>query len=140
MRYLLDTNVVSETRKSKPHGGVMAWLSGLGAGQVAICAVTFGELQHGIEKTRKQAPRKADELEGWVDQLQRDIPIIDLDAEACRVWARLMVGKPVQLQTDALIAAVALSKGFTVASRNVKDFARFSVKYVNPFDARASGS
>ena len=53
-RYLLDTNVVSETRKPKPHGAVVAWLTGLRDEQVYLSAVTMGELQAGIELTRRQ--------------------------------------------------------------------------------------
>ena len=59
MKYLLDTNVVSESRKPKPHGAVMDWLASLAPGEIAVCALTFGEMQHGVELTRKQDPAKA---------------------------------------------------------------------------------
>lgn len=69
-RYLLDTNVVSETRKPKPHGGVVAWLTGLRDEQVFLSAVTMGELQAGIQLTRRQDAAKASEIERWVDELK----------------------------------------------------------------------
>lgn len=69
-RYLLDTNVVSEVRKPKPHGAVIAWLTGLREEQILLPAVILGELQAGIELTRRQDPAKASAIEVWVDQLE----------------------------------------------------------------------
>ncbi len=68
-RFLLNTNVVSELRKPKPHGAVVAWLSRAGDDQLFLSAVTLGELQAGIERTRMQDAKKAQEIESWVDQL-----------------------------------------------------------------------
>ena len=61
-RYLLDTNVVSELRKHKPHGAVVNWLTNLQEDQIFLSAVTLGELQAGIELTRRQDPIKAREI------------------------------------------------------------------------------
>src|SRR5277367_3108054 len=74
-RYLLDTNVISEVRKPKPHGAVLLWLRELRAEQAFLSAVTMGELQLGIELTRRQDPLKAKEIEAWVDQLENSYPI-----------------------------------------------------------------
>ena len=57
-KYLLDTNIISELRKLKPHGGVVAWINGLQEEQLFLSVVTLGELQAGIERTRRQAPEK----------------------------------------------------------------------------------
>ena len=57
-RYLLDTNVVSELRKPRPHGGVVAWLQSLDESQLYLSAVTLGEIQAGVELTREQDPPK----------------------------------------------------------------------------------
>src|SRR5205823_8084894 len=67
-RYLLDTNVVSELRKPRPHGGVVAWLNNQEEHQLFLSAVTMGELQAGIERTRRQDPSKASDIESWADQ------------------------------------------------------------------------
>ena len=76
-RYLLDTNVVSELRKRKPHGGVVAWLASLHADQIFVSAVTIGELQTGVEMTRRQDAAKAQEIRA----LERtDIPATIMDA------------------------------------------------------------
>jgi toxin FitB len=70
-RYLLDTNVVSELRKPRPHGAVVAWVNGLHEEQLFLSAVTLGELQAGIERTRRQDPVKAREIELWADHDRR---------------------------------------------------------------------
>ena len=100
---------------------------------LAICALTCGEIQFGIELTRRQDTAKAKEIERWLDELQESIRIVDINAGAFRTWAKIMKGKPSELREDALIAAVALTHGLTVATRNVKDFAKFDVNVFNPF-------
>ena len=67
--YLLDTNVVSELRKQRPHGAVLAWLEGVDVAQLYVSAVTLGEIQAGIELTREQNPAKAAEIEVWLELL-----------------------------------------------------------------------
>ena len=61
--YLLDTNVVSELRRPRPHGAVLAWLREVPDSSLYISAVTIGELQAGVEMTREQDPAKAAEIE-----------------------------------------------------------------------------
>ena len=95
-RYLLDTNVVSEIRKPKPHGAVVAWLTGLRDEQVFLSAVTMGELQAGIELTRRQDSAKANEIERWVDDLEASYQILPMDTASFREWGRLMKGKSKQ--------------------------------------------
>ena len=105
-RFLLDTNVISETRKSRPHGAVIFWLNSLVKEQVSS-SVVFWELQAGIEITRQQDPGKAQEIEAWVDDLVRTQQILPVDAVSFRDCARLMLGKPQNLFEDAMIAATA---------------------------------
>lgn len=132
-RFLLDTNVVSELRKPKPHGGVLAWIGGLRDDQVYISAVTVGELQRGVEQTRKQDTTKALEIESWVDQLEVSYNVLPMDARCFREWARLMEGKPEHLLEDAMIAAIARVYGLKVATRNESDFALLRAEFLNPF-------
>ena len=131
--YLLDTNVLSELRKPKPHGGVVAWLQGLRDDQICISAVTLGELQRGIERVRKQDKAKALEIESWLDQLQASHNVLPMDALCFREWARLMEGKSGHLLEDAMIAATARVHRLKVATRNTADFALFPVTFLNPF-------
>jgi predicted nucleic acid-binding protein len=78
--YLLDTNVVSELRKLKPHGAVVDWMSNVSDTSIAISAVTIGEIQAGIEITREQDKEKAKQLENWLNQVESLYNVINLNA------------------------------------------------------------
>jgi toxin FitB len=134
--YLLDTNVVSELRKPKPHGAVLAWLSSIPASQILLSAVTIGELQAGIELTRRQDCQKAIEIERWVDDLASSYAILPMDVPCFREWARLMDRKPEQLLEDMMIAATARVHHLILATRNVRDFAGLDLQLLNPFEKR----
>ena len=82
--FLLDTNIVSELRKRKPHGGVVAWVSAREATSLYVSAMTVAELQRGIEITREQDANKAMEIEAWLEQLLYTGQILPLDAQVCR--------------------------------------------------------
>ena len=133
MAYLLDTNVISELRKRKPHGAVVAWINEIPEQALFVAAITIGEIQSGIEITRAQDPAKADEIGTWLNRLVAAQNIIPADAVIFRRWARLMHGRPDHHLEDALIAATALTHDLTVATRNTKDFAPFDVRLFNPF-------
>jgi predicted nucleic acid-binding protein len=133
-RYLLDTNVISELRKPKPHGAVIGWLKSLREEQLFLSAVTLGELQAGIERTRPQDARKAKEIEAWVDQLAESIHVLPMDAACFREWGRLMYKKQDHLLEDAMIAATARVHGLVVATRNVRDFEALEAAVTNPFE------
>jgi len=135
-RYLLDTNIVSELRKPRPHAGVKNWLASLEEAQVYLSAVTLGELQTGIERTRRQNPEKAAEIEAWVDQLVQSQQILPMDALCFREWARLMEGRPNQIFEDVMLAATARVHDLVVATRNERDFQSLGVELINPFNVR----
>jgi hypothetical protein len=84
-QYLIDTNVASEMRKPKPHGGVLAWLESLELGQGFFAAVTFGEIQKGIEITRRQDPLKAAEIEAWALELEQTSQVLAMTAALGRM-------------------------------------------------------
>ena len=131
--YLLDTNVVSELRKQRPHGAVASWLGSLHEDQVFLSAVTMGELQAGIELTRVQNSGKAREIEIWAEGLFDSYQVIPMDASCFREWGRLMYRKSGHLVQDAMIAATARVHHLTVATRNEQDFSSFRVEIFNPF-------
>ncbi|MBI3702644.1 MAG: type II toxin-antitoxin system VapC family toxin [Rhizobiales bacterium] len=131
--YLLDTNVVSELRKSKPHGAVIAWIRSVDDRHLHLSAVTLGEIQTGIEVTRDQDAHKAAEIEAWADQVAATLNVLPMDAAAFRLWGKLMHGRPDSLIEDAMIAVTARLHGLIVVTRNVKDFKEFGVKLLNPF-------
>ncbi len=131
--FLLDTNVVSELRRSKPHGGVLAWLDQAPEAGLYLSAVTIGEIQKGIEITRELDSDKADDIQSWLDDLVAAFPILPADASVFRQWARLMHKRPDHHIEDGLIAATALVHGLTVVTRNVKDFKPFGMSLMDPF-------
>ena len=134
--YLLDTNVISELRKSKPHGAVLSWFNSLRADEIVIPAVAIGEIQDGAEITRKQDPTKAAEIEAWLDHILANFTVLPMDGPMFREWARLMAGKSDDLSGDAMIAAAAHIHGMVIVTRNIKDFASFGVQVFNPFTAK----
>jgi predicted nucleic acid-binding protein len=133
--FLLDTNVVSELRRPRPHGAVVAWLESVGDENLHLSAVTIGEIQAGIEIARERDRQRAAQIESWLDEVAGTYNILAMDARTFRLWARLMHRKPDHLIGDAMIAATAAVHGLTVVTRNVRDFEGFDVQIFNPFEA-----
>lgn len=132
--FLLDTNVVSELRRPRPHGAVLKWLESQDDKDLYLSAVTLEEIQAGIEITRAQDRARAEQIEAWADAVAVSWNILPVDAPIYRHCARLMHGKPDHLYEDALIAGTAIVHDLTVVTRNVNDFAGFGVRLLNPFD------
>ncbi len=132
--FLLDTNVLSELRRARPHGSVLAWLENTRGEDLHLSAVTIGEIQVGIEITRDQQPDRAAEIEEWLEQVARTWNVLAMDGLVFRTWARLMHRRSDDLFEDAMIAATALVHDLTVVTRNTSDFAAFGVRLLNPFD------
>ena len=131
--YLLDTNVISELRKAKPHGAVIAWIQSVPSQSLHLSAVVLGEIQAGIELTRENDKAKAIEIEAWLDGLQASFSVFDADTSVCRQWAKLTHRTADHHDQDAMIAATALVHKLTVVTRNVKDFKPFGVAVLDPF-------
>ena len=134
--YLLDTNVVSELRRPRPHGAVVAWLESVPDEHLHLSAVTLGELQAGVEITAEQDAAKAAAIEAWVEEVERTWNLLPMDGRAFRVWARLMHRRPDRLVEDAMIAATAIVHNLTVVTRNARDFTPFGVETLDPFAVR----
>jgi predicted nucleic acid-binding protein len=125
--------VVSELRKQRPHGAVVAWLDSIDDAQIFLSALTLAEIQAGIELTREQDAVKAAEIELWLDLVAGSYNVLPMDAATFRAWARLMHKKSDTLYEDAMIAATAKVHGLTVVSTNVADFEALGFKVFNPF-------
>jgi predicted nucleic acid-binding protein len=136
--YLLDTNVVSELRRVRPHGAVLAWLKSIDHRLLRLSAVSLGEIQAGIELTRDHDAGRAAEIERWADEVARTYEVLPMDTAVCRAWAKLMHGRSDTLADDARIAATAMVHSLTVVTRNVRDFQPFGVPTFNPFGTARS--
>ena len=135
--YLLDTNIISELRRPRPHGALVAWLRAVRNDDLHVSAVTIGEIQSGIEMTREQDQDKAAEIEAWLEQVAETYNILSMDAQVFRLWARLMHRRTDDLIEDAMIAATAAVHNLIVVTRNVRDFSGFDVPTLNPFAPKA---
>jgi toxin FitB len=131
--YLLDTNCISELRKQRPHGAVLAWFNTQSKGTLAISSVVLYELHNGANRTRQQDPAKAAEIEKWIESIHHWVTILPFASEEARVTASFMNKKPIDLLPDAMIAATAATYDLIVVTRNTHDFVLFPVQQLNPF-------
>ena len=134
--YLLDASVVSELRRARPHGAVVAWLESVSDADLHLSAVTIGEIQAGIEIAREQDQDKAAEIEAWLEQVAETYNILSMDAATLRSRARLMHRRSDRLIEDAMIAATAAVHGLIIVTSNVRDFEGLGPRTFNPFSRR----
>ena len=136
--YLLDTNVVSETRRTRAHPSVMAFLASIDPSNLFISVLTMGELRKGVEIQRRSSPNAARDLEDWVDKTERDFGdrILPVDVISASRWGRLSAVRSVPV-IDTLIGATASTRGLILVTRNLKDFASSEVELLNPWTPTA---
>jgi hypothetical protein len=141
--YLLDTNVISELRKvgdGKADATVLAWVSGIDAGEMFISALTLMELEIGILRVERRDAEQGTRLRNWFETQvcpEFEDRNLSVDAAIARRCARLHVPDP-KSDRDALIAATALEHGLTVVTRNLTDFAATGVPLINPWQSAAT--
>lgn len=135
MRWLLDTNVVSELRRRHPARRVEVWAESQNPFDTYLSAMTIFELEVGARRKERTDPTMGAALRRWVDHLVNEEfagRILAVDAQVARVAAQMHVPDP-RPERDALIAATALHHNLTVVTRNVRDFTALNVRTVDPW-------
>lgn len=132
--YLLDTNIVSETRKRRPDASVVKWLAGLGPAEVYVSVLTVGELRRGAGRLAIRDAERAELLTRWVTKLETEFGgrILDVDASVMRAWAELPVTRTIPV-IDSLLAATAAARNLTLATRNERDVEGLGVDVLDPW-------
>ena len=135
MRYLLDTNIISELRKKSPDNAVVEWFEKTDPDNLYLSCITIGEVRHGALKKAKTDKQGGQALLKWVDDLINDYEeqIIDIDLDICEEWGNLLTIDNSNA-IDSLLAAQALSMNLTLVTRNTKHFKMFKIKLLNPFE------
>ena len=141
MKYLLDTNIISEFISKKPNQKVLNYVSSLDENDIYLSVITIGEIRFGIEKLDQEyQSKKIEMLSSWLDNdlMQRfEGRIVDIDKETMLKWGEIngqlqKMGRPMPIM-DSLIASSCLAKEFVLITRNTKDFYSFEIEMVNPF-------
>ena len=138
MKYLLDTNVISEARKPRGDDRVKRWISSVPVEDLFLSVLTLGEVRRGIGLLEGRDPVQAEVYEAWLATVLRDYAdrIIPVDAETAEEWGSMNVPSPVPV-VDGLMAATAKVRNMTFVTRNTSDVARTGARLLNPFDSSA---
>ena len=134
VKYLLDTNVLSEARRTRGDEGVVRWISSTPAEDLYLSVLVLGEVRRGAERLKRRDPRQAEVYEVWLQSVARDYAdrILPVDAEIAEEWGRMSVPNPIPIM-DGLMAATAKVRGMTLVTRNTADVERTGVRLLNPF-------
>jgi predicted nucleic acid-binding protein len=133
--YLVDTNILSETRKRRPATGVTSWIAATPPERLHVSVLTLGEIEQGISRIRGRGDNgQAASLERWLREVELGFAdrILPITLPVAADWGRQQHSQPLPV-IDGLIAATAKVNGLTVVTRNAKDFERTGVQVLNPF-------
>ena len=134
MSFLLDTNVVSETRRKTPDPNVLRWLATADPADLFVSVMTLGEIAKGVAMRTGQNRAQATALERWLTAIRTKYAnqIIAVDPDIAEAWGRLAAKRTLPV-VDGLLAATALVRGMTLVTRNERDIADLGVPVLNPW-------
>jgi predicted nucleic acid-binding protein len=132
--YVLDTNLISETRKRRADAGVMAFLAAADGAGLFLSALTLGELRKGVEAKRCNDAATAPRLEAWIGDIETTFAdrVLPVDVAAARLWGELSARRSLPV-IDTLIAATAITRGLTLVTRNTRHVAATGVLLLDPW-------
>ncbi len=135
LKYLLDTCAISEVVKTNPNKTVLSWINRQADVDLYLSVLTVGEIRKGIEAVRPTNPDAARKHEAWLDNLVALYAdrILPFDVDSAQTWGALLAQSSSSDVEDSQIAAIALTHGMTVVTRNVADFQIFNVPIHDPF-------
>lgn len=140
LKYLLDTNIISELRKAKRcDSNVRDWFQKVNQAQLFTSVLVIGEIRRGIENIRRRDAQSAYHLERWLENVQNNFQehIIPIDERIAETWGYLNVIRPLPV-IDGLLAATAKTYDFILVTRNTKDIQDIDVQWINPFEKQAT--
>ena len=135
MKFLLDTNVISEIRKrDRAHPNVVRWVARTAVEEIGTSVLVLAEIRRGIELKRRGDPQQAKSLDRWFSQMRMRLGerVLPVDEPVAEAWALLGIPNPSPL-IDGLLAATAKVHGLTLVTRNVADMAAAGVLVLDPF-------
>jgi predicted nucleic acid-binding protein len=137
LKFLLDTNVISEIRKrDRAHPNVVRWVARTPVEEIGTSVLVLAEIRHGIELKRRSDPEQAKSLERWFSQMRMRLEgrVLSIDEPIAGAWALMGIPDPLPV-IDGLLAATAKVHGLTLVTRNVADIAATGVPLFDPFSA-----
>ncbi len=137
MKYLIDTNIISELRKKKPDQNLIEWYQSIDTDSIFISCITIGEINYGICKIKKTDKELSIKLNLWLEEIKTTDSdrIISVDIDVAMIWGELLSLNSTN-STDALIAAQGIKHKMMIATRNTSHFQDYKVKIINPFEAK----
>jgi predicted nucleic acid-binding protein len=136
VKYLIDTNIISEVRKgARCDRDVAAWFESIADADIYLSVLVVGEIRKGIERARPNNPVQASALEQWLTELVRSFTerIMPIDQAVADEWGRMSAKRSLST-IDALLAATAKVNGMTLATRNISDVVNLGVRVLDPFE------
>jgi toxin FitB len=134
--YLLDTNVVSELRRTRADAAVVAWHASITAEPAFLSVLVVGEIRRGITRLAERDPAQAGRLDAWLVQLETAFAdrVLPVDGRVADIWGRMDPAQPVPV-VDGLMAATAIVYDLTFVTRNVQDVVSTGARVLNPWTA-----
>lgn len=135
MKFLLDTNIISEIRKrERANPNVVQWISRTPVREIGTSVLVIAEIRHGIDLKRRSDPEQAKSLDRWFTQMRTRLAdrVLPIDEPIAQAWALMGIPDPLP-PVDGLLAATAKVHGLTLVTRNVADIAGSGVPLLDPF-------